>query len=234
MLSAPHYRVCLVVTVKMTDLPADDRPRERLLREGASALSDAELVAIQLGSGAAGTSALEVAQHLLVNWGGIKGLSMAHPADLAKLHGIGPAKAARLAASFRLGSRASISRGERRKLATSADIAEAAIPEIADSPVENMLVLVADGASQLKRTEVVATGSAKTCPVPIREIIATVLRHDGIAFAVAHNHPGGDPSPTASDLKSTEMLREAAATVGLRFLDHVVVTQKDWRSASQL
>jgi DNA repair protein RadC len=92
--------------------------------------------------------------------------------------------------------------------------------------------LVADGASRLKRAEVVATGSAKSCPVPVREIVATVLRHDGVAFAVAHNHPGGDPAPTAADLAATKALRDAARTVGLRFLDHVVVADGTWRSAA--
>jgi DNA repair protein RadC len=219
------------MTVKMLDVPADDRPRERLLRQGVAALSDAELVAVQLGSGHAGASALEVAQRLLSEWGGIPGLASARPGELARATGVGPAKAARLASAFALATRGGGVTAKPR-LITSDDIAREAAPLIGNARTEQVIALVADGASRLKRVEIVASGSAKSGPVPVREIVATVLRHDGASFALAHNHPGGDPAPTTADIKVTRALAEAAAAVGLRFLDHVVVASDRWRSVT--
>jgi len=213
----------------MTDVPVNDRPRERLLRHGVAALSDAEIVAVQLGSGTTGASAVDVAQRLLADWGGMSGLATARPEELARLTGLGPAKAARLASAFAIASRARTPAG-RPVLATSADIAREATAVIGPSRVEQVAVLIVDGANRLKRAEVVARGSAKACPMPVREIIATVLRHDGVAFAVAHNHPAGDPTPTPADGEATDALRRAADTVGLRFLDHIVLAGGTWRS----
>jgi DNA repair protein RadC len=214
----------------MADLPVDDRPRERLLQRGAVALSDAELIAVQLGSGHAGASALSVAQRLLADWGDIAALVSARPEDLARVKGVGAVKAARLASAFGIAMRLDAESAEAR-LFTSEDIAAHARPLIGRARTEQVAVLIADGGSRLKRTEIIASGTAKSCPMPVREIIATVLRHDGLTFAVAHNHPGGDPAPSAADPRATALLREAADTVGLRFLDHVVVTATDWRSA---
>ncbi len=219
----------MAMAVKMMDLPLDDRPRERLLRRGVTALSDAELIAVQLGSGHAGASALDVAQRLLADWGGVTGLASARPEEMAHTAGVGPAKAARLAAAFNLSKRGTSD--SKPILRTSADVAREANLLIGNSRTERFLVLVVNGSSRLKRAEIVASGSAKACPVPIREIIAMVLRNDGVAFAVAHNHPGGDPTPTSADVKATEALREAAGVVGLRFLDHVIVAGSAWQRA---
>jgi len=213
----------------MTDVPVADRPRERLLRQGAAALSDAELVAVQLGSGREGVSALDLAQRLLADWGGLSGLASARPEELARVSGVGPAKAARLCAAFGLVNRIDTP-VETIRLATSEDIARVAQPLIGRARTEQVAVLIADGGLRLKRAEVIASGTAKACPIPVREILATVLRHDGVAFAVAHNHPGGDPTPTTTDLRATDALIKATQTIGLRFLDHVTVTSGEWRS----
>lgn len=97
---------------------------------------------------------------------------------------------------------------------------------------EHVAVIIADGGSRLTGVEIVAVGSAKSCPMPVREVLAAVLRHDGVAFGVAHNHPGGDATPTHADMCATDALRVGAEATGLRFLDHVVVTAADWRSVT--
>ena len=94
------------------------------------------------------------------------------------------------------------------------------------------MVIVVDGRSRIQHSEVLARGSAVGCSVPIREVLATVLRHDGVGFALAHNHPSGDPSPSNHDVEVTGRLREAATSVGLKMLDHVVVAGGSWRSAT--
>lgn len=113
-------------------------------------------------------------------------------------------------------------------IASSADIARVAQARIGSARTEQVLALVVDGANRLRRAEVVATGSAKSCPLPVREILATVLRHDGVAFAVAHNHPSGDPTPSSADAEATEKIGAGASAAGLRFLDHLIVTRAGW------
>lgn len=218
------------MTTPIRDVPLHDRPRERLLLHGVAALSDAELIAVHLGSGHAGASALEVAQGLLATWGGAAGLARALPEELAKTRGVGPAKAARLAAAFGIAARVYRVDASAR-LAGSSDIAREAIRVLASSRAEQVVVLIANGNLRLRRVEVVALGSATGCPMPVREVIATVLRNDGVAFGVAHNHPGGDPTPSAADRAATDALRAASLATGVRFLDHVVVAGDDWRSA---
>lgn len=215
----------------MRDVPLHDRPRERLLRHGANALTDAELIAIHLGSGRPGEGVLELARGLLHESGGMAGLARRDAVDLARRSGVGTAKAARLVAAFALADRAAgVPTG--RTLESSQDIAEAAAPIIGRERAEQLLVLVADGRNRLRRTEVIAHGSADRCGVPVREVLSCVLRHDGVAFGLAHNHPAGSLEPSTADVEVTQRLTAAAYQVGLRFLDHVIVTGSAWRSVS--
>ncbi len=215
----------------LRDMANHERPRERMQRHGARSLSDAELVAIQLGSGRPGESALDLAQALLAEWGGVAGLARADTDELARRHGIGPAKAARLVSAFALARRA-IGAPEGRSLASSADIAAIAVPLIGHTAVEELLLLVADNQHRVRRTVLVARGSASHCAVPIREILSLVLRHDGLSFALAHNHPGGTVAPSADDVAATQRLQGSSADVGLRLLDHVIVAGDQWSSVS--
>lgn len=210
---------------------AHDRPRERLATLGTGALSDAELVAIQLGTGGAGESALVLAQALLAEWGGVSGLARAAVDELARRRGIGPAKAARLVTAFALAERAARI-GPSRVLSTSADVAAVAAPLIGRERVEHVVLLIADHGQRLTRVLTVARGGASGCAVPVREILSLVLRHDGVAFALAHNHPGGTLDPSRSDVAVTDRLGSAARDLGLRLLDHVIVAGDAWRSVS--
>ncbi|MCW1248866.1 DNA repair protein RadC [Acaricomes phytoseiuli] len=212
--------------LQITRMTLSDQPRERLLALGASALSDAELVAILLGTGRAGESALQLGHSLLSEWHGVAGLSRADPDELARRPGVGAAKAARLVSSFVLGSRATAPpRGE--KLNSPADIARIAAPLIGYSRNEQVVLLIADGQYQLKRAEVVSQGDATSCSVSVRRVLSLTLRHDGVAFAVAHNHPSGRLEPSSLDAAFTAQLQVAAYEVGLTFLDHVIVAGRD-------
>lgn len=207
-----------------------DLPRERLLALGASALSDAELVAIQLGTGRRGEHVLGLAQTLLDAFGGVGGLARADVDELARVSGVGRAKAARLVSAFELTGR--VGMPDRPVVRSSADIAAIAQPRIGRARTEEVLLLVLDGAHRLRQVVPLASGGATGSALPIREALALALRHDGVAMAVAHNHPGGDPTPSARDVEVTRRLRSAAAEVGIRFLDHVVVTADSWRSVN--
>lgn len=217
----------------MSAIAAHERPRERLIALGAISLTDAELVAIQLGSGRRGESAVDLAKSLLVEFGGVAGLSRARPEELSRRLGVGPAKAARLSACFALADRVE---GDplQRVVRTSADIAQVVSPLLSRARTELVVVVACDSQNRVCRIAPVAQGGVDSSPVPVREILALVLRHDGVAFAVAHNHPGGSTEPSSQDRCVTKELANAANAAGLRFLDHVIVAGDSWASVTPL
>jgi DNA repair protein RadC len=216
----------------IADLPASERPRERLLRCGVEALSERELLALVLRHGRRGESALDLAGSLLCEYGSLSALAIARSEELAQRSGIGPAKTAALIAAFRLGRVASQSANAVVTLRSAADVACVASHELAGLRRERVIVLVCDGANHVRRTVVVTDGAIDRSLFPVRDILNAVLRHDGRAFAVAHNHPSGNPTPSDADRSATLQLMRAANTTGLRFLDHVIVAGKCWRRAT--
>jgi DNA repair protein RadC len=212
----------------ISDLPVRERPRERLAALGTAALADRELVAVLLGTGAPGLGAHTLAERLLGQFGSVAGIARAHPADLASVTGVGPAKAATLAAAFELARRAAVVE-RRQAIGGPADIATAAAPLLRGRTRERLVVVVCDRAHRVLGCEVVSEGSAERALVPVRETLVAVLRRDGRAFALAHNHPSGDPTPSRDDILATEQVEQAAAAVGLRHLGHVVLTETNWR-----
>ena len=211
----------------MAALPAHERPRERLLARGAEALSERELLALVLRNGAPGQSTLDLAAELLADYGCLATLASARPEELALKRGIGDAKAAALIAAFQLGGRVRAG-SENAVLRSAEDVADVARGELTGLRRERVLVLICDSANRLRRMVVVSEGSIDRSLVPVREILNAVLRHDGRAFALAHNHPSGDPTPSDSDRRATLDITAAAKVVGVRFLDHVVVAGDRW------
>jgi DNA repair protein RadC len=202
----------------------------RLELLGAEALSDRELVALVLRCGVSGTSALSQAHALLDDYGTLKALSTVRPEELDSRPGVGPVPAAALVAAFQLSRR--ISFGNPEQLRCAADVAAAARPLLDGARGERLVVLVCDAGNRLRRTIKVAEGAVDRSPVPVREILNAVLRHDGRAFALAHNHPSGQAEPSECDRRTTETIKAAATVVGLRFLGHVVVTDGDWKDVA--
>lgn len=212
----------------MAAVPLRERPRERLIAGGAEALSERELLALVLRNGTQGVSALDLASDLLAEYGSLHALAIARLEELATRKGVGPAKAAALVAAFELCRRAT--HPEEIVLRAGEDVARAARGLLTGLRRERVLVLVCDSANRLRRTVVVAEGSIDRSLVPVREILNAVLRHDGRAFALAHNHPSGDPDPSDADMMATAEVAVGAKTAGLRFLGHVVVAAEDWRA----
>ncbi|MFE7718449.1 RadC family protein [Nocardia rhizosphaerihabitans] len=221
------------MSVPIANLPVAQRPRERLLLLGPHALSDGELLALLLGQGTRGQSALELAAQLLGEYGGLAELAAARPEELARRAGIGPAKAATVIAAFHLGTRSRTTESV-PQLTTPDDIARVAVPLFAGARVERLLVLICDTQNRLRHRAFVAEGAIDHVAVPVREILNTVLRHDGRAFAVVHNHPSGDPTPSLDDRRASTLLTRAATTVGLRYLDHLVIAGETWSTAPSL
>lgn len=208
---------------------AGDEPLERLLGLGVGALSDAELVALVAGIEAEGRDDVAVGRELILECGGLRGLAAAFPEELTRSSGVGTTGAARLLAAFELAARATDA-PTNRVVDSAAAIADLVSPLLARERREKVVVLVADAANRVLRVVPVATGGVDSSPLPVREVLHAVLRYDGRAFALAHNHPSGDPSPSVQDHDATEAVGRAADAVGLRFLGHVVVAGNSWRS----
>jgi DNA repair protein RadC len=215
--------------VLIAAVPSHERPRERLLTCGVEALTEGELLALVLRSGSKGRGALDVASELLAEYGSLKDLARAHPEELVSRPGVGPVKAAALIAAFRLGRKIETSTEIRVTLRTPADVAPVARRELKDVRRERVLVLVCDARNRLRRTILVSEGSVDRSLLPLREVLNAVLRNDGRAFALAHNHPSGDAEPSEADRRITDDIKTAANFTGLRFLGHIIVGGADWR-----
>ena len=190
--------------VPMAAVPPHERPRERLLALGAEGLADRELLALILGNGTRGTSALDLATELLAEYGGLSQLAKARPEELSTRPGVGAAKSAALAAAFQLGQRAERDGSQPIVLRSPDDVALVARRELGNGRRERVLVLVCDAGNRSASVRsIVSEGSIDRSLVPVREILNAVLRHDGRSFALAHNHPSGDPEPSDADRRVT-------------------------------
>lgn len=218
--------------VVMAAVPPDERPRERLAAHGVASLSARELIALVLRNGATGRSALDLADELLADFGSLASLAAARPEELSRRPGVGHAKAAALVAAFGLARRAEPDLASGEVLRTAEDAARAASRELTALRRERVLALVCDGRNRLRHTTMVSEGSVDRSLVPVREILNAVLRHDGRAFALAHNHPDGDPEPSDADRRATAEVKAAAQVAGLRFLGHVVIAGEQWSAVS--
>ena len=206
----------------MRHLPAEDRPRERLARHGAPALSNRELVAILLGTGARGASALEVAEGLLD--AGLRGLAGRSLPELTGERGLGQAKAARVLAALELGARlASEGRQAGASFQTAADAGRFLLPRYGARPVETFGLLALDVRHRLKREVVVSTGCLTSSLVHPREVFQEAVVARAAALILFHNHPSGDPEPSAEDLALTRRLAAAGTLMGIEVLDHLVL-----------
>ena len=200
-----------------------ERPRERLLRMGAAALADPELLAVLLGGGARGGSMLTVAQGLLGAGGGLKAFCSRDAHELCTLRGLGPTRAAQVLAALELGRRALRSTERRPRLHTPEQLFRHLRPTLGLQRRESFHVLCFNPRNVLLHETRVAEGSVNACPVDPREVFAAALLCRASAIAVAHNHPSGDPEPSSLDLLLTRQLAAGARLLGLRLLDHLVV-----------
>ena len=206
--------------------PPSERPRERLLEAGPHALSDGELLAILLGTGTRGQSAAELARALLGQWGSLTALLGSFPAELARAKGLGPARAARLAAAVELGRRYLGAPLEpRRALGAPDDAARLFKARLSDLPHEVFCCLFLDTRHRLIRYEELFRGTIDGATVYAREVVKRALAHNASAVILGHNHPSGVSEPSEADRNITLKLAKALALVEVRLLDHVVVSR---------
>lgn len=206
------------------DWPASERPRERLLTQGAEALADAELLAVLLGTGPRGSDAVAHARSLLTQCGGLRALLGRDSASLCALPGLGPARAALLQAALALGRRqlqADLVRGG--MLENPRRAGEYFSRWLRDAPHERFAALFLDNRHRLIAERVLAEGTIDSANVHPRVLVQQALRCNAAAVLVAHNHPSGVAEPSAADRQLTVQLKQALALVDIRLLDHFVV-----------
>ncbi len=206
------------------DWPIEERPREKLLARGAGALSDAELLAIFLGSGLRGRDAVQTSRELLAAHGPLRALLENGPAALAKLPGLGPARACKLSAALELGHRhlaASLERGE--ILTDPAAAGRYFARRLRARGHEVFAALFLDTRHRALAFEELFQGTLDGAEVHPREIVRRALAHNAAAVIVGHNHPSGNAEPSSADRAITARLKQALALVEVRLLDHFVV-----------
>lgn len=209
------------------DLPADARPREKLLARGAAALSDTELLALLLRTGLAGKGVLALAQELVDTFGGLAGLLQAQAHELQRVKGLGgPAKRTQLVAVLELARRAvSQQLRERPVLDSVAAVKQFLQLHLAHKPHEVFAVMFLDARHRLQALEEMFRGTLTQASVYPREVVVRALHHEAAAVVLAHNHPSGDVQPSAADEALTQSLRAALGLVDVRVLDHIIVGQ---------
>lgn len=217
--------------IRIADLPDSERPRERLARHGARTLSDAELLALVVRTGGRGANSLDVCRSLLAEWGSLDRIASAGLEDLLRSDDLGVAKAASLLAAFELGQRVANAGPVPDVISGPEDVLRLVTPRLAGLACEEVVLVVTNGANRIIRTTTLTRGSADRCLLVARDVIAAVLRTGGTGFALAHNHPSGDPTPSAEDVAVTRRIDAAARCLGLRFLDHVILGGHGWASA---
>jgi DNA repair protein RadC len=210
--------------------PGRRGPRERLRERGTESLDDAELLALLLRTGARGRPAEQLARELLDD-SGLHGLARALPAELERQPGVGPAKAATLLAALELGRRLA-----QRRLHTGdairgpQDVFRHFHARLRDAPHEQFHLLLLDGRHRLLREVMASRGTLTASLVHPREVFRPALREGAAGLVVVHNHPSGDPAPSAEDREVTRRLVQAGALLGVPLLDHVVVAERGWVS----
>jgi len=221
-------------TYRITDLAADDRPRERLAQLGPQALSNAELIGILLRVGVQGENAVQVGQRLLQAFGGIAGLQRASFDEVCAQHGLGAAKAAQIKAAVELGRRLTLeSPDERPAIHSPADAAALVQYEMSALEQEELRVMLLDTRNRVLDIQDVYRGSLNSSQVRVGELFKGAIRRNVAAVIIVHNHPSGDPTPSPDDVALTRAVIEAGRLLDIEVLDHLVIGRGRWVSLKE-
>ena len=216
---------------RIRDLPTGDRPRERLRDSGPAALSNPELLAILLRTGSARENAVALASRLLARFDGLVGLARTGFVELCAERGLGEAKAAQVQAALELGKRLVATQPQERALVRSPeDVANLLQGEMGLLDQEHLRVILLNTRNQVLGTAEVYRGSVHTAVVRIGELFREALRQNAPAVILVHNHPSGDPTPSAEDIAMTKQAIEAGALLDVDVLDHVILAQGRFES----
>jgi DNA repair protein RadC len=214
-------------------LAPSDRPREKLARAGAAALGDNELIAVILGQGRAGRTALDLGSAVLACAGGPTGLSRVSLVDLQRIDGVGVARAAQILAAVELGRRTLSAALERRQFTKPRDVAAWLLPQYGGVPVEQFGTVLLDTKLRLMGVRIVSMGSLDASTAIPRDVFREAVAARAAAVILFHNHPSGDPAPSRDDVAVTRQLVAAGTLLGIQVVDHVILGTVSYFSFSE-
>lgn len=214
--------------------PEHERPREKLVTHGSEAVSDAELLAILLRTGAGKITAVDLAKLLLKDFDSLERLASRSLQDFKQYHGLGEAKAATLIAAFEMGRRtASHRRSEKLQIRSPEDVVKRYQPLLRDLQIEVFRVLLLDSANHLIRDVEVTSGILNSSLVHPREVFKSAITEPAASVILLHNHPSGNPEPSSEDLQVTKQLVEAGKIIGIPVHDHLIITANSYTSFAE-
>jgi len=208
---------------RIQDLPADERPREKMMKQGAVALSDAELLALFFRTGMQGLSAIDIGRLLLKKYGSLTALSRQPVSEIQKQKGLGPAKAMDLAAAFELGKRLARQEAVNLRLDNPEAVCQLLGPELRAEPYEVLKIILLTTRCTLIAVEELSRGGLTETIAHPREVMRAAILHSAFAFILVHNHPSGDPTPSATDLAMTRRIRDACILMQIQLHDHIII-----------
>jgi DNA repair protein RadC len=222
-------------SLRISDLLPDDRPRERLERAGPESLTTPELLAILFRTGTNGRNAVQVAEDLFRELGGLPGLATATLEQLRGVNGVGPVKAIEIKAAVELGKRLSVASEDARPVVrTPDDVARLMMADLRYEPREHLYALILDLRYRVRHKRLISTGTLTESLVHPREVFAEAVRFGAVSIVLVHNHPSGDPSPSPQDIAATKRLAEASKVMGIDLMDHVIIGDGKWASMKHL
>mgnify|MGYP000936974326 CR=1 FL=1 len=221
--------------MKIRKLPDSERPREKLLREGKERLSNTEILAIIIGSGTGGRSALDLASEVIsLDSTGIRFLAGCRPEELQRVKGIGRAKACEILAAAELGKRiATRPHEECTRIERSSDIAELFMEKMRYHKKEHFVTLLINVKGEIIEEAEISVGDLCSSTTHPREVFVDAVRRSAGSVSFVHNHPSGDPSPSESDILLTRRVQEAGNVIGISLLDHIIIGDKRFLSFRQ-
>lgn len=225
-------------TFSIKEWPPEERPREKLLKSGSDALSDAELMAILIETGiktkSGSYSAIDIAKKMLKNFGSLSELASLSAEELALPDGIGRAKAAKIIAAIEIGRRiASHKKGNNVRFRCSEEVANYYIPLMKDLKKEQFKVILLDVKNKIIKDILVSQGSLTSSIVHPREVLKPAIQSSAASVIFIHNHPSGDPEPSTDDIEITNRLSKSCSIIGINMLDHIIVAENGYYSFRQ-
>ncbi len=221
-------------TLLMKDFPKEDRPRERLIKDGPHSLSTQELLAIVLRTGTKNEPVLQICNQLLLKFDGLRFLMNASIEELSNIKGIGEVKAVQLLAAFELGKRINrLQFDDRYRIKGPEDCANFMMDEMRFLEQEHFICLYLNTKNQIIARETIFKGSLNASIVHPREVFKEALRRSSSSIICLHNHPSGDPTPSREDIEVTKRLVECGKIIGIEILDHIIIGEHKYVSLKE-
>lgn len=220
------------MSIKITEWAVEDRPRERLWNKGPSSLSDAELIAILIGSGTKNASAVDIAHNLLALAGNnVADLGKLSAEEIRKLKGIGEARAVTIIAAIELGRRRNLAEAsENTQIRSSADVFNIFHPLMEDLPHEEFWILFLNRANKIINRMKISQGGVSGTVTDVRIIMKKAIESLASGLVICHNHPSGNNTPSDADIRITQKIKEAGALMDIQLLDHIIICGREYYS----